>query len=501
MKKFMTVGMFLLCLFLVWCHSVQNGGPNYKWELTIAWVWPEISFESTVDEWTLVLKWYFEDHSDHIFLPAGTREYKFTEESDYLPWNKVKFEWYVTPLDAAAWNHYYEVINVDKIELINYPNADEVKNLFVWYNYCEKDSDCWYFVWECPLGCYIPLNKKYIDVASSIVTNFVNNLWDERCIYGCLAMNKAVCNNYKCEMIDAPAEADVHGCWPLDKDPELSCDETIYDLVCANDGKTYRNDCLACKEPLVETFTFGQCKNNSGIKYCTAYQKSAENCNMIYQPVCGSDWKTYWNDCVACQSKTVESYTMWECENNLQIKYCTPEKKAADFCTMQYEPVCGSDSRTYGNSCAACQSETVENYTMWECESSAFTVEWDSEYLTEVMNILERDWAVTCDLFYTNYDRQVHSFFMADKNRFYSAIDDYSDNFQRNVIYTLAIDGKIYNWDTFTGSEKLIIDYPADIESEIAGILDDKSKYPDFEIKCYEWIDVSNEHLFTNLYE
>ena len=86
---------------------------------------------------------------------------------------------------------------------------------------------------------------------------------------------------------------------------------------------------------------------------------------------------------------------------------------------------------------------------------------------------------------------------MADKDRFYSAIDDYSDNLKRNVIYTLAVDGKIYNWDTFTGSEKLIIDYPADIESEIAGILDDKSKYPDFEMNCYKWIDASNEHLFS----
>jgi hypothetical protein len=48
----------------------------------------------------------------------------------------------------------------------------------------------------------------------------------------------------------------------------------------------------------------------------------------------------------------------------------------------------------------------------------------------------------------------------------------------------------------FSSSEKLIIDYPTDIESEVANILDDKSKYPDFEMNCYEWIDVTNEHLF-----
>ncbi len=448
MRKIMILWVFLSCLFLFWCQNAQNGGPNYQWELTIAWVWPEISFDSTVEEWTLVLKWYFEDHSDHIFLPSGTREDKFTKESDYLPWNKIKFEWYVTPLDAAAWNHYYEVVSIEKLELVSYPNADEVKNLFEWFNYCKKDSDCWYFVWECPLGCYISLNIKYIDVASNIVTNFVSHLWDdERCVYNCLLMNKAVCNDYKCEMIDAPAEADVHACWPNDKDPELSCDDTYYDLACGNNWKTYKNDCFACKEPLVETFTFWQCENDSGIKYCTAFQKSADVCTMIYSPVCGSDWKTYWNSCVACQS------------------------------------------------------ETVESYTQWECESSAFTVEWESEYLERVLSILRKNWAVTCDLFYTDYDRQVHSFFMADNARFYSAIDDYSDNLQRNVIYSLAIDGKIYNRDTFSGSEKLIIDYPADIESEIANLLMNLWQYPDFEMNCYEWIDVTNEHLFEILPE
>jgi hypothetical protein len=39
-----------------------------------------------------------------------------------------------------------------------------------------------------------------------------------------------------------------------------------------------------------------------------------------------------------------------------------------------------------------------------------------------------------------DYDRQVHSFFIADQNRFYSAVDDYSDNLQRNVLDTLAVD-------------------------------------------------------------
>lgn len=451
MKKITLLCLLLSCFIFSWCNNQKllENESFYEWDLVIAGVWPEISFESTVKDWTLVLKWYFEDHSDHVFLSQWIWEEYLKNESDFLPWNEVNFKWVVEFLDWAAGNHYYNVKSVEKLEVKKYPNADEIKKLFEWYNYCESDSDCWYFIWECPLWCYIPMNVKYIDIASNIVTNFVNHLWDERCVYSCLSMNKAVCNDYKCEMIDAPAEADVHGCSPLYKDsdfeqknPELACDDSIHAPVCANDWKTYVNDCYACVEPLVETYTF------------------------------------------------------WECETDSKFIICTPEQKNADICTMQYEPVCGSDSRTYGNSCVACQSETVESYTQWECESSAFTVEWDSEYLKKALNILNKSWGVTCDLFYTDYDRQVHSFFMADKDRFYSAVDDYSDNLQRNVIYTLAVDEKIYNWDTFTGSEKLIIDYPADIESEVANILDDKSKYPDFEMNCYEWIDATNEHLF-----
>jgi hypothetical protein len=48
------------------------------------------------------------------------------------------------------------------------------------------------------------------------------------------------------------------------------------------------------------------------------------------------------------------------------------------------------------------------------------------------------------------------------------------------------VDGKIYNWSTFSGSEKIVIDSPADIGSEIASLLMDKSEYSDFEMNCFD---------------
>ena len=380
MKKIALFWLLLWCVIFAGCVKQQSwkSWEFYAEGLIIKWVWPEISFEPTIEDWTLVLGRTFEDMSVHVFLSKWMWEKYLKNESDYLPWNEVTFKWTVEAIDSAAGNHYYNVKTVDKLELVKYPDAEKIKKIFEGYNYCESDSDCGYFMWECPLGCYIPLNAKYMDIASSMVLNFVNHL-DERCVYGCVAMNKAVCNNYKCEMINS------------------------------------------------------------------------------------------------------------ESEENIESIACTPEQKNADVCTMQYEPVCGSDSRTYGNSCVACQSETVETYTMWECGSSAFTVEWDSYYLGEVMQILENDWAVSCDYSYDDWTT-VYWRFMSDWNRFYSAAE--------NQDYVLVTWDKTYFRSSSSASEKTVIDSPADVESEIASLLMDKSEYPDFEMNCYAWIDSTNEHLF-----
>lgn len=51
---------------------------------------------------------------------------------------------------------------------------------------------------------------------------------------------------------------------------------------------------------------------------------------------------------------------------------CTPEQKAAELCTLQYDPVCGYESggvspETYGNACGACATNEVVSYTAGEC--------------------------------------------------------------------------------------------------------------------------------------
>lgn len=172
---------------------------DYEWKLVIQWVGPEISMEPTVEEWTLVLRWNFEDHTDHVFLKEWIWEKLFEHENGYLPWNIVKFKWYVKPLDAAAGNHYYDVVSIEKLENIWYADSTWVKEILEWWNYCEVDDDCAYIVWECPFGCFVPLYKDFVDIAWKVMENYfgVNG---KSCIYDCPYMDKAVCENYRCIM-------------------------------------------------------------------------------------------------------------------------------------------------------------------------------------------------------------------------------------------------------------------------------------------------------------
>lgn len=47
--------------------------------------------------------------------------------------------------------------------------------------------------------------------------------------------------------------------------------------------------------------------------------------------------------------------------------YCTQEQREAEFCTMEYAPVCGNDGKTYSNACVACSSRNIDYYIGGEC--------------------------------------------------------------------------------------------------------------------------------------
>lgn len=173
----------------------------YVWTLTIAGIWPDQSFESRVESDTLVIKKTFEDHSDHIFIDRQSWSNYLDIQEDLIPGNVVKFVGTVKVLDAAAGNHYYQVLTIDELTKIAFPNQEAVEALIEQYSYCEQDTDCVGIYGKCPLSCHIAINTKFQATVEKIIDNFWNNQ-ESQCMYNCRKIWKVFCNNYRCGVGD-----------------------------------------------------------------------------------------------------------------------------------------------------------------------------------------------------------------------------------------------------------------------------------------------------------
>lgn len=198
------------CVAIAWASCVsnkciaipeatpENAEISYDNTLIVAWVGPDTSFEQVAWEDTLVLHKVFEEHSDHLFIQKELWSEFIDDDYLILPWNNIHFKWIVRLSDAWAWNYYYDVVFIDKLEKVGDPSKQEIEDIIKSYGFCEKNEDCVSFYWECPFACHQSMNVKYEAISKEIMNNFLEKQ-EEKCIYKCMEIKATTCEKYQCK--------------------------------------------------------------------------------------------------------------------------------------------------------------------------------------------------------------------------------------------------------------------------------------------------------------
>ena len=169
----------------------------------------------------------------------------------------------------------------------------------------------------------------------------------------------------------------------------------VWDPVCGCDGKTYSNACYAALAGVNVEYDgecASTCSTNSECgadEYCRKTTGDCEGkgtclpkplqCADIWNPVCGCNGMTYDNTCFAAAVGVNVNYAGEcvdiPCTSNVDCsedEFCSKKvgncngagtcQPKPEVCPEVWDPVCGCDGQTYGNSCLAAASGVNVDY-------------------------------------------------------------------------------------------------------------------------------------------
>ncbi|XP_030360726.1 double-headed protease inhibitor, submandibular gland-like [Strigops habroptila] len=148
---------------------------------------------------------------------------------------------------------------------------------------------------------------------------------------------------------------------PTDYEPTCGTDNVTYPNECSLCKEIFRNQAIDKKHD-------GRCVKFDCSGYLRPLSRRMDTCTTEYTPICGTNGVTYRNKCYFCNAVVsgldMDLSNLGECAQvklrNLHTAIDCSEQNGNNLaCAADYSPLCGSDGRTYGNQCHFCNAVSL----------------------------------------------------------------------------------------------------------------------------------------------